>query len=234
MPDDYGITINNSGGQRIIDYRYRSHEVIAYGSVGVANRGIARIDFPDCECPLIFLKSNPSAYMFCTTFAGNRSWFYVAADRNTTMSYVIAGFRKASADTPTPGYGLGVYDALGRTCFSSARRYVRYSDPSLNLLSSSFTPSVGAVWDISTTPPVHPNFTNDTYLCWFPRPCWSNSGSVNWYLGVSIWSPTQLSTQRVDMQDSYNSDPNIAIGVFGGPPGNNIAPGIIRTIEFVP
>ena len=215
---EYGITINNSAGVPIIDYRHRNMEIVAFGSVSISGANdVKTITFPACEAPLLWLRANPNAFMYRSQIGRpGGAWqtsVNVTADRATTLYYIITGFR---IDTTMTGWGIGVRDAAGRVCFASSRRYLRMAAPPLSMplvyngapnerwwQSQSWSPD-----GVTTFPAQVPNF-NTTYFSFGALEAYANNGFNHWYLGFGLnygAASMQIVVSRRSAPISLNAD----------------------------
>jgi hypothetical protein len=205
MANDTFLEVMNSDGVVIISENHRNMEVIARGSVEIsAPRGMQTITWPACDCPILFLRTDPGALMFRGLTPPYGGSCVVTADRPTTMSYIVGGFR-TDAGPNDNDHGVDVWDAAGRLAFSTQRPYLRLPRP-LPLIKSYATPSYGEagvfrLWDVDT--PGYPLLDANTFLSFPPSYCWDkDGGSMIWYAGVGINSPTQFVVMRFDISSS--------------------------------
>ena len=238
---EYGWVVNNADGVRIIDYRNRNFEVITYGDITITGAGdIHNISWPYCECPRVFLKAVPAAYMYRQpVFYSSGAWsssINVTADRATTLSYFVAGF---SVDQSFQGYGVGVKDEQGRVVFETRRRYLRMSrPPSAYQLVYNNAPNE-RIWEsiswnngFVTYPAIAA--TNDSYFEFGALEAYAHNGFNHWYLGFgrNASNPLQISVARRSDAISWNS--TYGIGAWQPSSDGVMNPRLVFCEDFTP
>jgi len=243
----YGLQIRNADDVLIVDTEKRSMEAFAWGSMSIPNRGGVRLDIPaEVEAPIVFIR-RPSPFAWIIrgaekTDSGGRhiNW---SADRNTTIQYLIAGFRTNAPPAAQTGYGCSVFDAAGRLTFSTNLAYPRFPYRSITLGTIAFDPSnFGTFGMISGGSPAyqHPPFGPNDWLYWNPTQYWSKDSGANWHFGLwfgdgnpeGVANDRVIAVQRIDLSVSLSS---WQLGWFSAkPPGTALVPDGLLSCNFLP
>jgi hypothetical protein len=130
----YGLQVQNSSGDLVIDHDFRNYEIADEGTATHAGTGIAYVKdvtFASSSVPpLVFVRSTAQA-LACVTLirsGGNYTTArFKAFDPFATFDFdwfIARPIASASADT----WGLHVFDASGNRVYDSGRRYLQIRD----------------------------------------------------------------------------------------------------------
>lgn len=132
----YGLEVQNSSGDLLIDGNFANFEIIAEGTSthnGIGLTAYVDIAFPPTsQPPLVFVRST-SYGLACATLLKNGSGLYSSARLYSSAPFSTFSFdwfvaSPAGASSSSDTWGMRVYDAAGDVVFDSGRRYVQFRD----------------------------------------------------------------------------------------------------------
>ncbi len=134
----YGIQVQNSSGDIVIDQDFRNFEVVQAGSVS-GGGGLFTVNYPTCETPMLFVRAVPGSQVMGGRVSYTEArWVMTGV---TSCDYIIASVRTNNALSAS--HGLAVYDQGGRVVFDSGRQYIK-TFTSVTIPPN--TPENGVVW----------------------------------------------------------------------------------------
>jgi hypothetical protein len=146
----YGLEVQNSTGDLVIDAAFRNFEIIAEGTgthVGSGLLAYVDITFPaTAQPPLVFVRSTGYG-LGCATLLRDGSGNYT-----TARLYSEALFNTFSFDwfvaAPADGlsgeaWGLQVFDASAKKVFDSGERYVQFREVASVSVATAFETAAG-------------------------------------------------------------------------------------------
>lgn len=133
----YGLEVQNSSGDLVIDGAFANFEIIAEGS-GTTHNGIGLTAYVDitfpatAQPPLVFVRST-SYGLACATLIKDGSGLYSSARLYSSAPYNTFTFdwfvaAPAGSSESSDTWGMRVYDAGGHVVYDSGRRYVQFRE----------------------------------------------------------------------------------------------------------
>lgn len=195
MTEVVEFSVKNSLGQTIVHVNDRNMEAVAWGEITLAANTVGQITWPQCDCPIVFLRPPVNVLIFRgKTIPGVDGTFgntcNIMCHVGATIKWVVGGFRR---DTGFVGNtGLFIRDEQGRVGFDSGRRYLRLTNP---------PPFWYAFQDgrpnwVNVTPgtwsngvvsfPAHPPWTANTYFAFQSLRVRSDTQYYNYYYGAGL------------------------------------------------
>jgi len=194
----YGITVNNSNGNLVIDNTYKNMGLRQKTSFSLSSGSEQTITFSSAVNPLLFISASGSGVGVIEAGLSGSTYTWVIRAAGTSSGYVYVFDDPTAA---TSSYGIKVFDISGNQVFNSDNKYIRVID----VFNCSF--SGGGFNTTSNVPTVSRTYSSSNYAVCIATP----------RAGFDGFNTGAIRTDAISTSSTGVSISNVITKSFSGP-----------------